>query len=203
MLVQSATDGPINAPSSIRLVQGDALLIVDVQVDFLPAGSLAVPAGDEVVTPLNGWIARFTAANLPVFATRDWHPPNHCSFREQGGTWPAHCVARRRGAEFAAKLALPATAQVISKAMRPEADAYSGFQGTDLDVQLRRAQIRRLFVGGLATDYCVFHTVNDALRLGYAVLLLVDAIRAVDLQTGDGERAKAAMLAAGAIALGG
>lgn len=203
MLVESKTDGPISAPPDIRLAQGDALLIVDVQVDFLPAGSLAVPAGDEVVAPLNRWIARFTAANLPVFATRDWHPPNHCSFRAQGGTWPVHCVAAQRGAEFAPQLALPASAQVVSKATRPEADAYSGFQGTDLDAQLRRAQVHRLFVGGLATDYCVLHTVNNALRLGYAVMLLIDAMRAVDLQTGDGERAKTAMLAAGATALEG
>jgi nicotinamidase/pyrazinamidase len=187
------------ASSEIRFQPGDALLIVDVQIDFLPAGSLAVPAGDEVVAPLNEWIARFTAAELPVVATRDWHPPGHCSFRAQGGIWPPHCVADTRGAEFAAALALPPAAHVISKAMQPETDAYSGFDGTDLDAQLRRMQVRRLFVGGLATDYCVLATVNDALRLGYGVMLLVDAIRAVELQPGDGERAIAAMVAGGAV----
>jgi nicotinamidase-related amidase len=190
------------APSDIRLQPGDALMMVDVQNDFLPGGSLAVPAGDEVVAPLNEWIANFMAAKLPVFATRDWHPRGHCSFREQGGTWPAHCVADTRGAEFAAALALPPTAHVVSKATRPETDAYSGFDDTDLDAQLRRMQVHRLFVGGLATDYCVLDTVSDALRLGYGVMLLVDAIRAVALQPGDGERAIAAMVAGGAIVVG-
>jgi nicotinamidase/pyrazinamidase len=189
------------APSDIRLQPGDALMMVDVQNDFLPGGGLAVASGDEVVAPLNEWIARFTAAKLPVFATRDWHPPGHCSFRERGGTWPPHCVADTRGAEFAAALAVPPDAHVVSKASQPEADAYSGFGGTDLDLQLRRMQVRRLFVGGLATDYCVLQTVADALRLGYGVMLLVDGIRAVDLQPGDGERAIAAMVGGGAVAV--
>jgi nicotinamidase/pyrazinamidase len=189
-----------------RLQPGDALVIVDVQCDFLPGGSLAVPAGDAVVAPLNAWIARFAAAGLPVFATRDWHPPDHCSFRApggQGGTWPPHCVAGTPGARFAAGLALPTTARVVSKATRQEADAYSGFAGTDLHRQLQHLGVRRLFVGGLATDYCVLNTVQDALRLGYGVVLLADCIRAVDVQPGDGERAIAAMVAAGAIALEG
>jgi nicotinamidase/pyrazinamidase len=157
-----------------------------------------VPAGDAVVAPLSIWIARFAAACLPVLATRDWHPPDHCSFRAQGGIWPPHCVAGTAGAQFAAALALPADAGVISKATRPDADAYSGFAGTDLHDRLQRLGVKRLFVGGLATDYCVLNTVQDGLRLGYAVVLLVDCIRAVDVKPGDGERAIAAMLAAGA-----
>lgn len=187
----------------MRLQPGDALLIVDVQRDFLPGGSLAVPAGDGVVAPLNRWIVRFGAEGLPVFATRDWHPAGHCSFRPQGGTWPPHCVAGTAGAQFAAALALTADAGVISKATRPEADAYSGFAGTDLHQQLQHLGVKRLFVGGLATDYCVLKTVQDALSLGYAVMLLVDCIRAVEVRPGDGERAIAAMVAAGAVALAG
>ena len=136
----------------------------------------------------------------PVFATRDWHPRDHCSFVAQGGTWPPHCVAGSPGAEFAPGLDLPAGASVIAKATQRDADAYSGFAGTDLDARLRALGVRRLFVGGLATDYCVVNTVQDALRLGYGVVLLLDCIRAVDVAAGDGERAIAAMLAAGAVA---
>ncbi|MBX6421634.1 MAG: nicotinamidase [Nevskia sp.] len=168
---------------------GDALLIVDVQNDFLPGGALAVPHGDQVVPSLNRYIARFRAAQLPVFATRDWHPPDHCSFRAQGGPWPAHCVAGTAGARFAAALELPASAQIVSKAQRPERDAYSGFEGTDLDARLRAAGVRRVFVGGLATEYCVLNTAKDALRHGYAVVLLLDAVRAIDAQPGAGARA--------------
>jgi nicotinamidase/pyrazinamidase len=177
---------------------GDALLVVDVQNDFLPGGSLAVARGDEVVPALNQYIGAFEAQGLPVYATRDWHPERHCSFRAQGGPWPPHCVANTRGAEFAAALRLPPSATVISKATTPDEDAYSGFQGTDLDSRLRAAGIRQLFVGGLATDYCVLNTVRDALRLGYEVFLLSDAIRAVDVQAGDGLKAEEEMAKLGA-----
>lgn len=181
-----------------QLQPGDALLIVDAQVDFLPGGSLAVPNGDAAILPLNEWIARFTEAALPIFATFDWHPADHCSFREQGGSWPAHCVKDSPGARFASNLALPAGAQRIAKATSRDKDAYSGFSGTDLDAQLRSKAVRRVFVGGLATDYCVLQTVLDALRLGYEVVLLRDGIRAVDVHPGDGDRAVVEMMAAGA-----
>lgn len=177
---------------------GDALLIVDVQKDFLPGGSLAVPRGDEVVQALNSCLQVFAAHNLPVFATRDWHPERHCSFRAHGGIWPPHCVAGTCGAEFAEALQLPASTVIISKATEVEQDAYSGFQGTDLDERLRAANIRRLFIGGLATDYCVLNTVRDALQLGYEVLLLADAIRAVDVHAGDGLIAEGEMVTLGA-----
>lgn len=176
----------------------DALLIVDVQNDFLPGGSLPVAQGNAVIAPLNQWIKRFRRAGRPIYATRDWHPPDHCSFHAQGGPWPPHCIAGSTGAQFAAALALPETASVVSKATTPQTEAYSGFAGTDLADRLRAQGIERLFVGGLATDYCVKNTVLDALRLGFAVMLLADAVRAVDAQPGDGERALAEMQAAGA-----
>ncbi|MBI3480418.1 MAG: isochorismatase family protein [Nitrosomonadales bacterium] len=175
---------------------GDALLMVDVQNDFLPGGSLAVPHGDEVVTVLNRYLKIFAA--LPVYATRDWHPEQHCSFTAYGGIWPPHCVAGTQGAQFAAALQLPSSATIVSKATAVDQDAYSAFQDTDLDTLLYAAKIRRLFIGGLATDYCVLNTVRDALGLGYRVLLLGDAIRAVNVQPGDGERAEQEMLSLGA-----
>jgi len=180
-------------------VTGDALLIIDVQNDFLPAGQLPVPAGDMVLSPLTGWINRFAIAGLPIFATRDWHPPDHCSFTSRGGSWPPHCVAGTVGAAFPDGLPLPAVVQVIDKATLPDVEAYSGFAGTDLDRRLRAAGVCRLVVGGLATDYCVLNTVLDALHLGYKVLLLPAAVRAVDVHPGDGDRALATMMAAGAV----
>jgi len=190
----------VMAPDRVRwqLQPGDALLIVDVQNDFLHGGSLAVPHGNQVVPVLNRYIGVFVAQGLPVYATRDWHPERHCSFRAQGGPWPPHCVAHTRGAEFAEALLLPPAVNVISKATSADRDAYSGFDDTDLETRLRTAGVRRLFVGGLATDYCVLNTVRDALQLGYDVMLLSDAIRPVEVRPGDGERAEADMARRGA-----
>jgi nicotinamidase/pyrazinamidase len=177
---------------------GDALIVVDVQNDFLPGGSLAVPEGDAVVPVLNRYLAEFSAHELPVYATRDWHPVNHCSFKARGGTWPPHCVAESPGAQFAALLKFPSGTFVISKATQQDKDAYSGFEGTDLDARLRTRKIKRLFIGGLATDYCVLNTVRDALRLGHEVYLLTDAIRAVNVKPDDGRKADAEMRRLGA-----
>jgi len=184
---------------STLLQVGDALVIVDVQLDFLPGGRLVVPHGDEVVAVLNGYIAAFRQRGLPIVATRDWHPPDHCSFQAQGGPWPRHCVAGSQGAGFATLLELPCETIIVSKATSPDKDAYSGFEGTELDALLHKAGVGRVFVGGLATDYCVLNTVRDALKLGYLTVLLLDAIRAVDVHAGDGERAIAEMLQGGAI----
>ncbi len=194
----SAAVRHMNSGSSIHLQSGDALIAVDVQNDFLPGGSLAVPEGDAVVPALNRYLAAFGARALPVFATRDWHPQNHCSFKAQGGIWPPHCVAATSGAEFAPNLALPPAATVVSKAVTAEADSYSGFGGTELAARLRSAGAKRLYIGGLATDYCVLNTVKDALAEGFEVLLLTDAIRAVDVKPGDGARAQAQMRQLGA-----
>jgi nicotinamidase/pyrazinamidase len=188
---------PATKPWTIE--PGDALLVVDVQIDFLPGGSLAVPDGDAVIPVLNRYIDLFTAAGLPIFATRDWHPEGHCSFAAQGGPWPPHCVQGTEGAAIAGGLHLPEDTPVISKGDRPDKDAYSGFQGTDLTDRLLGGGVRRLFVGGLATDYCVLNTVQDALSEGFSVCLAVDAIRAVDAHSGDGMRAEGAMTRAGAV----
>ncbi len=176
---------------------GDALVIVDVQGDFV-TGSLAVPGGAEVIAPLNRAAAAFAAHGLPVLATRDWHPPDHVSFAERGGPWPPHCVAGTPGAEAAAGLELPAGTVTVEKATTPDVDAYSAFSGTGLADDLRARGVRRLVVGGLATDYCVLNTVTDALAEGFEVVVLGDAIRAVDVAPGDGDRAEEAMRAAGA-----
>ncbi len=172
---------------------GDALLVVDVQNDFLPGGALGVPHGDRVLAPINNAIALFLARGLPIFASRDWHPANHCSFREQGGPWPPHCVADTPGAAFSSVLNLPANATLIYKATRVDEEAYSVFGGTGFEGMLRRAAVRRIFIGGLATDYCVLATTRDACLLGFSVVVLADAVSAVDVHPGDGERALAEM----------
>lgn len=177
---------------------GDALLLIDVQNDFLPGGSLAVPSGDEIIPILNRYIEAFSKASLPVYASRDWHPPDHSSFRAQGGIWPPHCIAGSRGAEFSPKLGLPANAVIISKAANPNADAYSDFDEPDLEQSLHQNGISRLFIGGLATDYCVLYTARDALARGFEVHLLLDGIRAINLKPGDGQRAIEEMTSLGA-----
>ena len=181
----------------------EALVIVDVQNDFCPGGSLAVPDGHKVVPALNRYIGKFKAANLPIVATRDWHPERTSHFNTGGGVWPPHCIRGSRGADFHPDLRLPDDAVIISKGMGVDEDSYSAFQGisaagikaADL---LRQRGVERLSIGGLATDYCVKQTVLDGLKEGFKVVLLEDAIRGVDLQPGDSERAIAEMLQAGA-----
>ena len=183
--------------TTIKPAEGDALIVVDVQNDFLPGGALAVPDGDEVIAPLNHVLEIFHTRGLPIFATRDWHPENHCSFQAQGGPWPPHCIAGSDGAQFPARLALPAFTAIISKATTAEKDAYSGFEDTPLSMQLMMYGTKRVLVGGLATDYCVLNTVKDALKNGFQVVLLRDAVRAVNVQPGDGDKALAEMRALG------
>jgi nicotinamidase/pyrazinamidase len=181
-----------------KLEPGDALLIIDVQCDFLPGGSLAVPHGDQVVPVLNQVIANFERAGLPIFASRDWHPANHCSFKDAGGLWPPHCIQGTQGATFAPCLRLPPGAAIVSKDVLPDCDTYSAFQQTDLAERLRGRGIERVVTGGLATDYCVLCSVRDALAKGFQVCVLVDAVRAVDVQPRDGERALEEMRRCGA-----
>lgn len=192
------SEGDATKDTGSPIGAGDALIVVDVQRDFLPGGALGVPAGDEVVEPLNQAIRAFEHAGLPVYYSRDWHPPDHCSFEAQGGPWPPHCVAGTVGAGFAPDLRLPLDALVVSKATTRDRDAYSAFQGTTLAKQLEAAGVRRVFVGGLATDYCVKATVLDASTLGFEVVVLGGAVRAVDIQPGDGQRALQEMRQSGA-----
>lgn len=183
----------------VRPDSGDALILVDVQNDFLPGGSLAVPMGNEVIPILNRYIALFHARGLPIFATRDWHPPNHSSFVEQGGPWPSHCVAATRGAAFPASLEFPCDTQIVSKAMNKGKDAYSGFDDTQLELSLKSSGICRVFIGGLATEYCVMNTVKDALQYRYVTFVLEDAVRAININPDDGRRALEEMARLGAI----
>ena len=168
----------------VTLAGGDALIIADMQNDFLPGGSLAVPGSNEIIPLLNRYIALFHAQRLPVFASRDWHPPDHCSFLPQGGLWPPHCIAATAGAAFAAALELPADARIVSKASTREKEAYSAFSDTQLNAWLQAAGIRRLFVGGVTTEYCVLNTVKDALQQHYVTFVLKDAVRALNLRPG-------------------
>ncbi len=175
-----------------------ALILVDVQRDFCMGGAFPVPDGDSIVPVLNQYVQKFAAARAPIYATRDWHPPNHISFTSQGGSWPQHCVQNTDGAAFHPGLELPERVTIISKALEPSSDAYSGFEGTNLAEDLRNQGINRLFIGGLATDYCVKHTVLDALDLGFDVILLEDAIRGVDVTAGDSDKAIRDMVEKGA-----
>lgn len=181
----------------------DALIVVDVQNDFCPGGALPVADGDKVVPALNRYIERFQQDQMPIFATRDWHPEKTKHFKAYGGLWPPHCIQETKGAEFRSDLQLPGNAVIVSAGMAPDEEGYSGFDGRDdrglgLAELLRGRGVKRLFVGGLATDYCVKHTVLDGLKERFKVVLLEDAIRGVDLQPGDSERAIAEMIRAGA-----
>ena len=181
----------------------DALVVVDLQNDFCPGGALGVRGGDAIVPVVNRCLERFDRAGAPVFLTRDWHPPVTRHFQAYGGVWPPHCVEGTPGAAFHPRLVAPAGAVVVSKGMNPEEDAYSGFQAEDrsgrrLPALLAERGVRRLYVGGLATDYCVRATALDALREGFEVVVLTDAIGAVDLEPGDGARAIEEIREAGA-----
>lgn len=183
--------------------QHSALVVVDVQNDFCPGGSLAVPDGDEVVPALNRWIARFREYGRPIFFTRDWHPAMTAHFKEFGGLWPPHCVQGTSGADFHPELDVPESAIIISKGDAPDSDAYSGFDGHDeagvpLEALLKHLGISSVYVGGLATDYCVKATVMDARRRQFDVKYLMNCSRAVNLKPDDERLAETEMESAGA-----
>jgi len=186
-----------NAENLVSPVPKRALLVVDVQNDFCPGGALAVPRGDEVVEPLNKLIDKFLERGEPVYKTRDWHPPETKHFVAYGGTWPVHCVQNTEGAEFHPQLKDDPRIHVVSKGLG-DTDCYSAFDETNLAAQLRDEGIEEIVVGGLATDYCVKETVLAGIKEGFKVKALENAMRAVELQPGDGERAIQAMRAAGA-----
>lgn len=180
-----------------------ALLIVDVQNDFCPRGALAVPAGDKVVPVLNKYIKIFSQNKLPIFASRDWHPKQTKHFKDFGGLWPKHCIQKTKGARFRLDLKLSKKVIILSKGMDPQEDSYSAFQAVDnkgiaFFKLLKKFGINELFVGGLATDYCVKLSVLDALKLRFKVKLLTDAIQGVNIKAADSQKAIKEMLAAGA-----
>ena len=180
-----------------RLSPGDALLLVDVQNDFCPGGALPIEEGDRVVPVLNRWLRTARERGLPVYASRDWHPRRHPSFREQGGEWPPHCIQGTAGARFHPDLELPEDAMAIAKGVRFDRDQLSAFDETGLAAQLRRDGVRRLWVGGLAQDVCVRASVLDALSAGFAVHVIVAATRPVRAKAG--REALCAMERAGAV----
>ena len=180
-----------------------AVLVIDVQTDFCPGGALAVPGGDRVVSVLNPVLHQAVRRGLPVYASRDWHPAASSHFVAGGGIWPVHCVAGTEGARFHEELCLPANTRIVSKGLEADSDGYSVFEGrldngAAFHDDLRRRGITHLITGGLATDYCVRHSVLDARRRGWQVTLLTDAIAAVETTPGDGARALEEMRAAGA-----
>lgn len=179
-----------------------ALIVVDVQKDFCPGGSLAVAHGDEVVAPLNKLMKEFLDRGDPVYKTRDWHPPKARHFTDYGGTWPVHCVQNTLGAEFHPELLDDPRIDVISKGIDESADGYSGFDGTQLGQMLRDEGVKEVWVGGLATDYCVKQTVLGALKEGFKVKALADAMRPVNVSPADGGKALEEMSAAGAEIVG-
>ncbi|MBM3249643.1 MAG: bifunctional nicotinamidase/pyrazinamidase [Candidatus Omnitrophica bacterium] len=172
-----------------------ALLIVDLQNDFCPGGALGIPAGDRIIPPVNKYIRIFAKEKLPVIASRDWHPVRTVHFRDFGGVWPVHCIQNSKGASFHPGLKLPKKGVIyVYKGMDPARDSYSVFQaeddqGTDFAHILKRSGINELYIAGLATDYCVKFTARDALKAGYKVKVLMDAVRGVDLKPGDSEKA--------------
>lgn len=182
----------------LKIGSNDALIVVDVQNDFCPGGNAAVEDGDAVARKISDLALNFRSHDGRVFATQDWHPTNHQSFVENGGIWPTHCVRGSQGAEFHSELKLPVGSGIIRKGEDPGTDAYSGFDGTTLSSHLERLDVKRVFVGGLSTEYAVQHTVYDALQKGFAAFVVTDAISAVNANPGDDQRALDTMLASGA-----
>lgn len=172
-----------------------ALLVVDVQNDFCPGGALAVPDGNKVIPIINNLVHIFFGNEEPVFASRDWHPQNHCSFKEQGGPWPKHCVQSTRGAELHRDLRLPKNFVLISKGAKQDQDAYSAFAGQDniykksLLEHLKQDDVRQIYIVGLALDYCVKATALDAKKNGFDVVVFENATRAVNINPNDGKKA--------------
>lgn len=188
----------MNTTAANPVGKGDALVMVDPQRDYLPGGALAIPHADLAIEALNRYAAQFDGLGLPVVVTRDWHPVNHASFQELGGHWPPHCLAGTHGAELPDSLHLPARALVLSKGVQPESEGRSAFDNTHLAALLRRAGVRRVFIGGLCTDDCIRATALDALREGFEVVLLEDAIRTTDARPGDTARAMTSLRSRGA-----
>ena len=167
---------------------GDGFLIVDVQNDFCSGGALPVAGGERIVPVINRWLGEAVAKGVPIYASRDWHPVGHVSFRERGGPWPPHCVQDSKGAQFHPDLALPCSTILVTKGVRFDQDQYSAFEQTGLAVQLRNDGIRRLWVAGLAEDVCVLATVLDARREGFDVVVITTGTCPITLEGGEKAR---------------
>jgi len=167
-----------------RLRDHDALLVVDVQPDFCPGGALPVAGGDDVIPVLNEWLRAAAACGIPIYASRDWHPPQHPSFSDQGGPWPPHCVQDTPGAAYHPALELPPNAHRIAKGVRLDRDQYSAFDETGLAAHMRRRGVRRVWIGGLAEDVCVRATAIDGAHASFEMHVIADATRPVTSEGG-------------------
>jgi nicotinamidase/pyrazinamidase len=183
---------------NLKTNKSDVFIIADVQNDFLPGGALAIKESNQILPILNEYIEIFKNSSSPIIATRDWHPLNHVSFLAQGGLWPPHCIQDTDGAKFSPSLKLPESITIVSKATNPEKEAYSIFDGTKLSEQLKSEGIVRIFIGGLATDYCIVNSVLDARAAGFDVVVLADATCAINLNPNDGDNAFEKMILSGA-----
>src|SRR4030042_3987201 len=182
----------------IKISKADSLIIANIQIDFLPGGALQALEGDLLIPVINDYLKIFRRAGASIFAVRDWHPQNHVSFTGQGGQWPPHCIQESEGAKFHPDLKLPEGTVIISKATDTLNDSYSSFEGTGLAQSLEMQGIYRLFVGGLATEYCILNTVLDSRKLGFGTLLLSDAVRGINAKPNDANRAIEEMVSLGA-----
>lgn len=174
----------VKGVEAMNLTATDALIVVDMQEDFMDGGTLEVKGARGLIPGLNRAVEIFSKKDLPIFFTRDYHPKDHCSFKEQGGPWPSHCVQGTKGAKFASGLLVPGGAEVVSKAQERDRDAYSAFYETGLGERIREMGIRRVLVAGVAIEYCVLETVLDAIRKGLNVFVLTDLVAAVVKEVG-------------------
>ncbi|MDD4954868.1 MAG: isochorismatase family protein [Candidatus Omnitrophica bacterium] len=168
-----------------EIISPKALLVNDVQNDFCPGGSLAVSACTEIIAPLNRYIKLFSSNGFVVFVSRDWHPKKTKHFKAFGGKWPAHCVQQTKGAKFYPGLKLGKNVFLLSKGMDPGKDSYSAFDAFDANGRsflkiLNKLRVKELYLGGLATDYCIKQTAIDAINNNFKVYLLIDAIRGIN-----------------------
>ncbi len=180
-----------------------ALLVVDVQNDFCPGGALGVPEADKIIPAINRYIKIFSKKKLPILVVRDWHPVRTKHFRDFGGLWPIHCIQNSKGAQFHHALKLPKEAVLLYKGMDPQKDSYSAFQAQDLRGAgllnlLKNLRVKEIYIAGLATDYCVKFSTRDALKNGFKVKLLIDAMKGVNLKPNDSEDAIRGMVKRGA-----
>lgn len=181
-----------------NLASSDALLVTDMQIDFLKGGALPIEGADELIPVINDYIKRFEDSAAHLVASRDWHPANHISFKAQGGPWPPHSIQDTKGAKLSPQIKFPNHTVVISKATDPKHEAYSAFETTNLENELRQLGVKRLFIAGVATDYCVVNTVIDARKLSFQVVVLMDAVLGINVKAGDADRAVETMIKNGA-----